>query len=71
MLNSLHDIVYTAKQKGVKKLVVPCPGENDLSLLAEASVSGLIVPYFVGDEVTIKKITLSGLLGNLIHQKVI
>ncbi len=55
MLNSLHDIVYTAKQKGVKKLVVPCPGENDLSLLAEASVSGLIVPYFVGDEVTIKK----------------
>ena len=54
MLNSFKEILATAKQDGVKKLVVPCPLVTDLPLLAKATAAGLIIPILVGDGKVLK-----------------
>lgn len=48
MLNSFKEILAAAKLGGVKKLVVPSPVAADLTLLADASAAGLIIPVVVG-----------------------
>ena len=49
MITSFKDIVKAAKQVGGKKLLVPSPVAQDLSLLADACSAGLISPCFIGD----------------------
>ncbi len=54
MMNSFKDIFKAAQQAGVKRLLVPAPVAQDLSLLADACGAGLISPCFVGDPGTIR-----------------
>ena len=54
MLHSFKDIIEAARQRGVKKLVVPHPEVTDILLLAEATATGLIIPCFVGNGKIIK-----------------
>jgi phosphotransacetylase len=53
MMNSFQDILNAAKQNGPRKLVVPRPLSDDLSLLAEAARAGLVSPCLVGDRKTL------------------
>ncbi|HNQ66010.1 MAG TPA: phosphate acyltransferase [Smithella sp.] len=54
MLHSFKDIIEAARQRGVKKIVVPHPEVTDILLLAEAMAIGLIIPCFVGNGKIIK-----------------
>lgn len=54
MMNSFRDIVAAARQSGPRRLVVPCPVETDLAVLADASAAGLSTPCFVGNGETLR-----------------
>ncbi len=54
MMNSFKDILEAAKPGGTKKVVVPFPGREDISILSQAAASGLVTPILIGKGKSLK-----------------
>jgi len=54
MIDSFKDILAAAKQGGVKRVVVPFPGREDIEILSRAAALGLVSPILVGNEKSLR-----------------
>ncbi|MBP9020903.1 MAG: phosphate butyryltransferase [Syntrophobacterales bacterium] len=54
MIDSFKDILAAAKQGGVKRVVVPFPGREDIEILSRAAALGLVSPILIGNEKSLR-----------------